>query len=85
MAQNQGWRQEIVTALLNNLSWVPMHNNLILESVDLTCGRCNTDSVSDLPASEDMGLHEQQGYYQVEAAPQQDIAKAQQQLQQGMQ
>jgi spore coat protein CotF len=25
------------------------------------------------------------GYYQVEAAPQQDIAKAQQQLQQGMQ
>ena len=62
-------------------------NNLILESVDPNLRQDATQILYRTYQHQKMiwDYMSSKGYYQVEAAPQQDIAKAQQQLQQGMQ
>ncbi|HHU79577.1 MAG: spore coat protein [Caldicoprobacterales bacterium] len=89
MAQNQGLGdKEIVTALLNSHKLgANALNNLILESVDPNLRQDATQILYRTYQHQKMiwDYMSSKGYYQVEAAPQQDIAKAQQQLQQGMQ
>ena len=78
MAQNQGLGdKEIVTALLNSHSWVPPLNNLILESVDPNLRQDATQILYRTYQHQKMiwDYMSSKGYYQVEAAPQQDIAK----------
>lgn len=89
MAQNQGLGdKELATALLNNhkLSANSL-NNLVLESVDPNLRQDVTQILYRTYQHQKMiwDFMNNKGYYQVEAAQQQEIAKAQQQLQQSMQ
>ncbi|HHT66177.1 MAG: spore coat protein [Caldicoprobacterales bacterium] len=89
MTQNQGLGdKELATALLNNhkLSANSL-NNLVLESVDPNLRQDVTQILYRTYQHQKMiwDWMSNKGYYQVEAAQQQEIEKAQQQLQQGMQ
>jgi spore coat protein F len=89
MAQNQGLGdRELASALLNNhkLSANSL-NNLVLESVDQRLRQEATQILYRTYQHQKMiwDYMSNKGYYQVEAAPQQDIVRAQQQLQQGLQ
>ncbi|HHU48347.1 MAG: spore coat protein [Caldicoprobacterales bacterium] len=89
MAQNQGLGdRELASALLNNhkLSANSL-NNLILESVDQRLRQEATQILYRTYQHQKMiwDYMNNKGYYQIEAAPQQDIARARQQLQQGLQ
>jgi spore coat protein CotF len=89
MAQNQGLGdKEFASVLLNNhkLSANSL-NNLVLESVDPNLRQDVTQILYRTYQHQKMiwDYMNNKGYYQVEAAPQQEIMKAQQQLQQGMQ
>lgn len=89
MAQIQGLGdKELASALLNNhkLSASSL-NNLVLESVDPSVRQDATQILYRTYQHQKMiwDYMNTKGYYQVEAAPQQDIARARQQIQQGMQ
>lgn len=89
MVQSQGLGdRELALVLLNNhkLSANSL-NNLILESVDPNLRQDVTQILYRTYQHQKMiwDYMSSKGYYQVETAPQQEIAKAQQQLQQGMQ
>lgn len=89
MVQSQGLGdRELASILLNNhkLSANSL-NNLILESVDPNLRQDVTQILYRTYQHQKMiwDYMSSKGYYQVETAPQQEIAKAQQQLQQGMQ
>ncbi|NLU35525.1 MAG: spore coat protein [Clostridiales bacterium] len=89
MVQSQGLGdRELASVLLNNhkLSANSL-NNLILESVDPNLRQDVTQILYRTYQHQKMiwDYMSSKGYYQVETAPQQEIAKAQQQLQQGMQ
>jgi len=85
MAQNQGLGdRELASVLLNNhkLSANAL-NNLILESVDPNLRQDVTQILYRTYQHQKMiwDFMNNNGYYQVEYAPPQEIAKAQQQLQ----
>jgi len=89
MVQSQGLGdRELASVLLNHhkLSANSL-NNLILESVDPNLRQDVTQILYRTYQHQKMiwDYMSSKGYYQVETAPQQEIAKAQQQLQQGMQ
>lgn len=89
MAQNQGLGdREFASVLLNNHKLgANSLNNLVLESVDPNLRQDVTQILYRTYQHQKMiwDYMNNKGYYQVEVAPQQEIAKAQQQLQQGMQ
>ena len=89
MAQNQGLGdREFASVLLNNHKLgANLLNNLVLESVDPNLRQDVTQILYRTYQHQKMiwDYMNNKGYYQVEVAPQQEIAKAQQQLQQGMQ
>lgn len=89
MAQNQGLgEKELASTLLNNHKLgAGSLNNLILESVDHKLRQDATQILYRTYQHQKMiwDYMNNKGYYQVEAAPQQEIMKAQQQLQQDIQ
>lgn len=89
MVQSQGLGdRELASVLLNNhILSANSLNNLILESVDPNLRQDVTQILYRTYQHQKMiwDYMSSKGYYQVETAPQQEIAKAQQQLQQGMQ
>jgi spore coat protein CotF len=86
MAQNQGLGdRELTYSLLGSHKLAAGSlNNLILESVNQTLRQDAMGVLSRTWQHQKMiwDYMNSKGYYQVEAAPQQEIAKAQQQLQQ---
>ena len=90
MAQNQGLgEKEIASAILSSHKLgASALNNLILESVDPNLRQDVTQILYHTYQHQKQiwDFMSNKGYYQVEAAPQQELAKAKQQLQQsGMQ